>query len=149
MSGTLVLGESIVVDLRLSPARVSSGGVRIVLTCNPPPPPETTTTTVAETTTTTAPETTTTTHVDPATEHGDDSARRHDDDRATSGRRRQCGWWRHSRGWLGGRGPVVGRWRVSAAQQCSALCAAETVGPGINHCLSRAERHLQVGGPRR
>ena len=64
-SGTLVLGESIVVDLRLGPARVSSGGVRIVLTCNPPPPPETTTTTVAETTTTTTSPTTTTTHVDP------------------------------------------------------------------------------------
>ncbi len=71
--GTLVLGESITVDLRLGPARVSSGGVRIVLTCSPPPPPETTTTTVVETTTTTVPEitttttspTTTTTHVDP------------------------------------------------------------------------------------
>ena len=56
-SGTLVLGESITVDLRLGPDRVASGGVRIVLTCSPPPPPETTTTTV--------PETTTTTHVDP------------------------------------------------------------------------------------
>ncbi len=73
MSGTLVLGESITVDLRLGPNGVSSGEVRIVLTCSPPPPPETTTTTVAETTTTTAPETTTTTtsptttttHVDP------------------------------------------------------------------------------------
>jgi len=72
-SGTLVLGESITVDLRLGPNGVSSGGVRIVLTCSPPPPPETTTTTVAETTTTTVPEitttttspTTTTTHVDP------------------------------------------------------------------------------------
>lgn len=52
-SGTLVLGESITVDLRLGPDRVASGGVRIVLTCSPPPPPETTTTTVAETTTTT------------------------------------------------------------------------------------------------
>ena len=47
-SGTLVLGESIVVDLRLGPARVSSGGVRIVLTFNPPPTPETSTTTIAE-----------------------------------------------------------------------------------------------------
>ncbi len=56
-SGTLVLGESITVDLRLGPRGVSSGGVRIVLTCSPPPPPETTTTT--------APETTTTTHADP------------------------------------------------------------------------------------
>ena len=64
-SGTLVLDESITVDLRLGPNGVSSGGVRIVLTCSPPPPPETTTTTVAETTTTTVPETTTTTHVDP------------------------------------------------------------------------------------
>ena len=60
-SGTLVLGESITVDLRLGPRGVSSGGVRIVLTCSPPPPPETTTTTVPETTTTTVPETTTTT----------------------------------------------------------------------------------------
>lgn len=60
-SGTLVLGDSIRVDLRLGPAEVSSGGVRIVLTCSPPPPPETTTTTVPETTTTTTvPETTTT-----------------------------------------------------------------------------------------
>ncbi len=60
-SGTLVLGESITVDLRLGPRGVSSGAVRIVLTCSPPPPPETTTTTVPETTTTTVPETTTTT----------------------------------------------------------------------------------------
>jgi len=60
-SGTLVLGESITVDLRLGPDRVASGEVRIVLTCSPPPPPETTTTTVAETTTTTVAETTTTT----------------------------------------------------------------------------------------
>ncbi len=52
-SGTLVLGESITVDLRLGPRGVSSGGVRIVLTCSPPPPPETTTTTAGETTTTT------------------------------------------------------------------------------------------------
>ena len=59
-SGTLVLGDSIRVDLRLGPAEVSSGGVRIVLTCSPPPPPETTTTTVPETTTTVAPPTTTT-----------------------------------------------------------------------------------------
>jgi hypothetical protein len=59
MSGTLVLGESITVDLRMGPDRVSSGGVGIVLTCSPPPPPETTTTT--STTTTTTPETTTTT----------------------------------------------------------------------------------------
>ena len=61
MSGTLVLGESITVDLRLGPDRVASGGVRIVLTCSPPPPPETTTTTVPQTTTTTVPQTTTTT----------------------------------------------------------------------------------------
>ncbi len=59
-SGTLVLGESITVDLRLGPRGVSSGAVRIVLTCSPPPPPETTTTTVPEPTTTTVPETTTT-----------------------------------------------------------------------------------------
>ena len=61
MSGTLVLGESITVDLRLGPRGVSSGGVRIVLTCSPPPPSETTTTTTSPTTTTTRPETTTTT----------------------------------------------------------------------------------------
>ena len=75
MSGTLVLGESIIVDLRMGPDRVSSGGVRIVLTCSPPPP-ETTTTTSAttttaspETTTTTAPpETTTTTQAQPPAE---------------------------------------------------------------------------------
>ena len=66
-SGTLVLGESITVDLRLGPRGVSSGGVRIVLTCSPPPPPETTTTTVPETTTTTVPETTTTTVLETTT----------------------------------------------------------------------------------
>ncbi len=64
-SGTLVLGESITVDLRLGPRGVSSGGVRIVLTCSPPPPPETTTTTAPESTTTTTSPTTTTTHADP------------------------------------------------------------------------------------
>ena len=61
MSGTLVLGESITVDLRLGDSGLSSGGVRIVLTCSPPPPPETTTTTVPQTTTTTTPPQTTTT----------------------------------------------------------------------------------------
>jgi hypothetical protein len=65
MSGTLVLGESITVDLRMGPDRVSSGGVGIVLTCSPPPPPETTTTT--STTTTTAPPETTTTTAPPET----------------------------------------------------------------------------------
>jgi len=65
MSGTLVLGESITVDLQMGPDGVSSGGVRIVLTCSPPPPPETTTTT--STTTTTAPSETTTTTQAPAT----------------------------------------------------------------------------------
>ena len=44
-SGTLVLGESITVDLRLGADGVSSGGVLITLTCGPPLPPETTTTT--------------------------------------------------------------------------------------------------------
>jgi hypothetical protein len=76
MSGTLVLGESITVDLRMGLDRVSSGGVRIVLTCSPPPPPETTTTTstttttaVPETTATTAPpEATTTTQAQPPAE---------------------------------------------------------------------------------
>jgi len=69
MSGTLVLGESITVDLRIGPDRVSSGGVRIVLTCSPPPPPETTTTstTTTSTTTTTAPPENTTTTAPPET----------------------------------------------------------------------------------
>jgi hypothetical protein len=67
MSGTLVLGESITVDLRMGPDRVSSGGVRIVLTCSPPPPPETTTTT-STTTTTAPPETTTTTQAPTTTQ---------------------------------------------------------------------------------
>ncbi len=66
MSGTLVLGESITVDLRMGPDRVSSGGVRIVLTCSPPPPPETTTTT--STTTTAPPETTPTTQAPTTTQ---------------------------------------------------------------------------------
>lgn len=64
MSGSLVLGESITVDLRMGPDRVSSGAVGIVLTCSPPPPPETTTTT---TTTTAAPPETTTTKLAPTT----------------------------------------------------------------------------------
>lgn len=61
-TGTLVLGESITVDLRIGSGRVSSGGVLITLACNAPPAPETTTTTAAETTTTT-----TTTVVDTTT----------------------------------------------------------------------------------
>jgi len=40
MSGTLVLGDSITVDLRLGPDGVSSGGVLITLTCAPPAPKE-------------------------------------------------------------------------------------------------------------
>jgi len=65
MSGALVLGESITVDLRLGPRGISSGGVRIVLNCGPPPP-ETTTTTTSPTTTTAVPETTTTTTTTPS-----------------------------------------------------------------------------------
>ncbi len=45
MSGTLVLGPTVNVDLRLGPSEVSSGGVLIILSCAPPAPPETTTTT--------------------------------------------------------------------------------------------------------
>ena len=65
-TGTLVLGESITVDLRIGSNRVSSGGVMITLTCSPPPAPVTTTTIAAETTTTLV-DTTTTTLVDTTT----------------------------------------------------------------------------------
>ena len=64
MSGTLVLGPTITIDLELG-SPTSSGGVLVVLTCAQPPPEETTTTTtttvttpppiVTTTTTTTAP----------------------------------------------------------------------------------------------
>lgn len=74
-SMTLVLGDSITVELRLGPAKVSSGMVFITLTCAQPPPTTTTTTTTTppETTTTTTttlpppPATTTTTTLPPAT----------------------------------------------------------------------------------
>ena len=62
MSGTLVLGPTVNVDLRLGPSEVSSGGVLIILSCAPPAPPETTTTTgppPPTTTTTTTPTDTT------------------------------------------------------------------------------------------
>ena len=59
-SGTLVLGESITVDLRLGADGVSSGGVLITLTCGPPLPPETTTTTAPPPPTTAPPPPTTT-----------------------------------------------------------------------------------------
>jgi len=65
-TGTLVLGESITVDLRIGSNRVSSGGVMITLTCSPPPAPVTTTTIAAETTTTTLVDTTTTIPAAPA-----------------------------------------------------------------------------------
>ncbi len=78
-SGTLVLGESITVDLRLGPDRVASGGVRIILTCSPPAA------------TGNHNDHRGGNHNDDAcghTEHSDDSARRHHHDRTTTGRRR-------------------------------------------------------------
>ena len=65
-SMTLVLGETITVQLRLGTGEVSSGMVSIALTCAQPPPATTTTTTTTSTTTTTTtlappPATTTTT----------------------------------------------------------------------------------------
>ena len=73
-SMTLVLGDTITVELRLGPAEVSSGMVVITLSCvQPEPPPTTTTTTLppppattTTTTTTPAPTTTTTTTTTPA-----------------------------------------------------------------------------------
>ena len=60
MSGTLVLGPTVNVDLRLGPSEVSSGGVLIILSCAPPAPPETTTTTAPPPPTTGPPPPTTT-----------------------------------------------------------------------------------------
>jgi len=60
MSGTLVLGPTVTVDLRLGPSGVSSGGVLIILTCAAPEPPETTTTTAPPPPTTAPPPPTTT-----------------------------------------------------------------------------------------
>ena len=60
MSGTLVLGESITVDLRLGDSGRSSGGVLIILTCAAPEPPETTPTTAPPPPTTAQPPPTTT-----------------------------------------------------------------------------------------
>ncbi len=70
-SMTLVLGETITVQLRLGTGEVSSGMVSIALTCAQPPPPTTTTTTTTSTTTTTTtlpppPTTTTTTTLPPS-----------------------------------------------------------------------------------
>ncbi len=65
LSGTLVLGDSISVDLRLGDDGVSSGGVTIILTCAPPettttaPPPPTTAPPPPTTTPTTTPTDTT------------------------------------------------------------------------------------------
>jgi hypothetical protein len=71
MSGTLVLGSTITIDLELGPGNgvqsVSSGGVLIVLTCAQPEPPTTTTTTITTTTTTQPPTVTTTTTPQPPT----------------------------------------------------------------------------------
>jgi hypothetical protein len=56
MSGSLVLGPTITIDLELGEDGISSGGVAMVLSCSQPPPPETTTTTAPPVvTTTTAP----------------------------------------------------------------------------------------------
>ena len=60
-SMTLVLGETITVELRLGTGEVSSGMVSIALTCAQPPPATTTTTTTTSTTTTTTTTTSTTT----------------------------------------------------------------------------------------
>jgi hypothetical protein len=59
MSGTLVLGPTVNVDLRLGPGGVSSGGVLIILTCAAPEPPETTITTAPPPPTTAPPPPTT------------------------------------------------------------------------------------------
>ena len=60
-SMTLVLGDTITVELRLGPAEVSSGMVVITLTCAQSEPPPTTTTTTTTTTTLPPPPATTTT----------------------------------------------------------------------------------------
>lgn len=66
-SMTLVLGDTITVELRLGPAEVSSGMVVITLTCaQSEPPPTTTTTTTTTTTLPPPPATTTTTTTTPA-----------------------------------------------------------------------------------
>jgi len=76
MAGTLTLGPTIEVSVRLGGAGISSGGVLIILTCAQPEP--TTTTTVAATTTTdpgvtttTAPPVVTTTTAPTGTEEGE------------------------------------------------------------------------------
>jgi len=64
-SMTLVLGDTITVELRLGPAEVSSGMVVITLSCVQPEPPPTTTTTTTTTTLPPTPTTTTTTTTPP------------------------------------------------------------------------------------
>jgi hypothetical protein len=62
MTGTVVLGSTIDVSLRMGPSGVSSGGVVIILSCSAPTPPTTVPPTTAPPTTappTTAPPTTT------------------------------------------------------------------------------------------
>jgi len=59
-AGDLVLGDTIVLTLRMGPDGVFSGGLTVTVDCETA---DTTTTTVPETTTTTVPETTTTTTV--------------------------------------------------------------------------------------
>jgi hypothetical protein len=63
----LVLGESIIVELRMGPDRVSSGRVDIVLSCSQPEPTTTTSTTTVSPTTTTSPPVATTTTAPPPT----------------------------------------------------------------------------------
>ncbi len=62
-TGTITLGETLTVSIRLGPGGVSSEGLLIVLNCSQPPPTTTTTTTTQPpvTTTTTQPPVTTTT----------------------------------------------------------------------------------------
>ncbi len=67
ISMTLVLGDTITVELRLGPGKVSSGRVSIELTCAQPPPTTTTTTTLPPPPATTTTTTTTTTPPPPAT----------------------------------------------------------------------------------
>jgi hypothetical protein len=57
--GTVELGDTVTLSIRLGPGGVSSEGLRLVLTCQPAPPPTTTTTTTTSTTTTTTTTTTT------------------------------------------------------------------------------------------
>ena len=62
-SGTLTLGETVLLTLRMGSDRVFSGGITVTIDCETVPEPTTTTTVPEPTTTTTVPEPTTTTTV--------------------------------------------------------------------------------------